>query len=199
MNDLIKEIDWQKVNDLIPAVIQDANTSQILMLGYMDSVALARTLKTKKIWFFSRSKNRLWMKGETSNDILKLKNIALDCDNDTLLIQAEPQGPTCHTSNISCFANSQENIFNELYEVINSRKQESPKTSYTSFLMNKGLKKICAKIAEESKEVIKAANQETDKRLIEESVDVLYHLFVLLNYKDLKIQDLIKEIRKRRK
>lgn len=194
-------IDWKKLESLLPAIIQDAYTKQVLMLGYMNRAAFAKTLRTKRVWFYSRSKKRLWMKGETSGNILRYKSFVFDCDKDALLIQAIPKGPTCHTRTPSCFgeAGSSEVIFDELFNIIKSRKRTMQKKSYTAYLFRKGLSKICAKIKEESSEVIQAAKRESKKRLIEESVDLLYHLFVLLAKKNISFSQFCREIKRRRK
>ncbi|MBT4120544.1 MAG: bifunctional phosphoribosyl-AMP cyclohydrolase/phosphoribosyl-ATP diphosphatase HisIE [Candidatus Magasanikbacteria bacterium] len=206
MKNVTKKINWKKTDDLIPTVIQDEQTNRVLMLGYMNKKALKKTIKTKKVWFFSRTKKRLWMKGEESKNYLLLKNIDLDCDNDTLLIKVKPIGPTCHSGLESCFDNKnmKKNIINvgiiaELYSVIEKRKKELPKNSYTTKMLEQGLSKMEEKIMEEAEEVCQAAKKETKQRLVEESVDVLYHLLVLLVYKDVKIEKILREIKKRRK
>lgn len=200
MKDLILKIDWKKCDGLVPAIIQDSENGLVLMLGFMDSNALKKTFKTKKVWFYSRSKKRLWMKGEESGNFLKFISASLDCDRDTLLIKAKPAGPTCHNGTPTCFGeNDISNIFDELFEVIADRRKKMPAESYTAFLFKKGLSKICAKVKEESGEVIKAAKQESKKRLVEESVDVLYHLFVLLAQKGVTLGRLKTEIKRRRK
>ncbi len=200
MNVVIKKINWDKNGGLVPAVIQDANTDTVLMLGYMSKQSLAKTLKTKKVWFFSRSKQRLWMKGETSGNILRLVNISTDCDSDTLLVKAKPTGPACHTGKYSCFGeNINTDELSGLFNIIADRKKQMPKNSYTTSLFKEGLYKICSKVAEESGEVIKAATKETKNRLIEESVDLLYHMFVLLVQKGIIYKDLEREIKKRKK
>jgi len=194
----LSKLDWKKGNGLLPAIIQHAKTRQVLMLGFMNEEALAKTLKTKKVWFYSRTKKRLWMKGETSKHILRVVDVKVDCDNDTLLISAIPNGPTCHTGAISCFDQDGKTFaLADLFEVIESRKKANPKDSYTAYLFSKGLAKICAKVKEESGEVIKAATRETRKRLIEESVDVLYHLFVLLSHKKIGLEEIEKEAARR--
>jgi len=199
MKNIIEKINWEKVNGLVPAIIQDIKTGRVLMLGYMNKIALKKTIKTKKVWFFSRTKNRLWQKGEKSGNFLKCVNISPDCDMDTLLISAIPSGQTCHMGAESCFGEKiSVGIVDELYSVIESRLVSMPKKSYTTFLFKKGIDKICAKIAEESGEVIKSAQKETRKRLVEESVDLLYHLFVLLVAKKIGLKDVLKEIYKRR-
>ncbi len=197
----LSKVDWKKGDGLIPAIIQDSKTGLVLMLGFMNKEALQKTLKTKKVWFYSRTRKRLWMKGETSKNILKLVDVKLDCDQDTLLIKAEPTGPTCHTGNWTCFDEEPEGqgILTELFALIESRKKKMPKDSYTTHLFSRGLKKICAKVEEESGEVIQAATQETKKRLIEESVDLLYHLFVLLVEKKIAFEEILEEVQLRRK
>ncbi len=199
MNDIVKKIDWKKVEGFVPAVIQSIVDGKVLMLGYMDKDALKRTLRTKKVWFYSRTKKRLWMKGESSGNILKFVSIDLDCDGDTLLVQVVPKGPTCHLGAVSCFGDeTYGNALSELYAVIEKRKKDMPKGSYTVSLFKKGVDKICAKIVEESGEVIKAAQKESKKRLVEESVDLLYHLFVLDSYKGVDLEEIIAEIIKRK-
>lgn len=199
MKNLITKIDWGKNNGLVPAIIQDADTNAVLMLGFMSKESLANTLKTKKIWFYSRSKKRLWMKGETSRNILNLVSIRPDCDNDALLIKAKPAGPTCHTGDYSCFKEKPKaDELAELFKVIQQRKVTMPKNSYTASLFKEGLDKIYLKVAEESLEVVQAAQKQTKTRLIEETVDLLYHLFVLLVEKNVSMEDVNKEIEKRK-
>jgi len=200
VKDLIKKINWNKSGGLVPAVVQDATTGAILMLGYMNKQSFAKTLKTKKVWFYSRSKKRLWMKGETSKNVLNLVEVKPDCDFDALLIKAKPAGPTCHKGKYSCFRKNQKvGDLSGLFETITNRKFQMPKGSYTAALFESGLYKICSKVAEESGEVIKAATKESKQRLIEESVDLLYHLFVLLVQKQVKLKELESEIKRRRK
>lgn len=197
--------DWKK--GLIPAIIQNAETGMVLMLGWMNHASLQKTLKTKKVWFYSRSKKRLWMKGEVSKNTLQVVTIDLDCDGDTLLIQAIPAGPTCHTGNKSCFQSKSPtkipapsaDILSELYTLIDDRKKNMPKKSYTTSLFSKGLLHICAKIYEEAAEVVKAATKETDQRLVEESADLLFHLFVLMTNQGLTLEQLKDELLKRQK
>ena len=171
----MKKINFIKGDGLVPAIIQDATTRQVLMLGFMNAEALQKTITDQKVTFWSRTKKRLWQKGEASGNFLKVVDIKTDCDADTILITAKPGGPTCHTGTQSCFADSDDAItsFEDLYKTILERSKEMPEGSYTAFLLKKGLKKICAKVKEESAEVIKAARSETHQRLIEESVDVL--------------------------
>lgn len=200
MKNFIEKIDWKKGRGLIPVIIQDAASNTVLMLGYMNQAALQKTLITKKVWFYSRSKKRLWMKGETSRNVLRFIKAKFDCDRDTLLVKVKPKGPTCHLGNFSCFNEGEKReIFSELFGVIMSRKKNMLQGSYTASLFQKGLLKICAKLKEESGEVITAAKRESRKRLIEESVDMLYHLFVLLVSKGITFEELTSEIKKRRK
>lgn len=187
------KIDWQKMNNLVPAVIQDYVTGQVYMLGYMNQESLNKTEETGFVWFYSRSKDRLWQKGETSGNTLKVKDISTDCDQDALLILVEPSGPVCHEGTDSCFKSSYHNAFANLYRVLESRKKEMPQDSYTSHLLQEGTDKICAKIDEESAEVINAAKNETKQRLIEESIDLIYHLFVLCVSQDIAQSDLEEE------
>ncbi len=200
--ELSKKINWEKVNNLIPAIIQNSLTGTVLMLGYMNSEALEKTLSTGNVWFYSRTKQRLWMKGEESKNTLTLKNIALDCDGDTLLIQAEPQGPTCHTGEMSCFARSAStsmapDMLSQLYATIQQRQRDLPAGSYTTELFTGGIPAIAAKVAEESAEVIQAAESETEQRVIEEASDVLYHLFVLCAARNVTLQNIQAELEKR--
>lgn len=200
MKNLTSQIDWKKCVGLVPAIIQNAENGTVLMMGYMSPSALEKTLKTKKVWFYSRTKKRLWMKGEISKNILRVESMRSDCDKDTLLVNVLPEGPTCHTGEVSCFGSSTfKNTFASLYEVILDRRSKMPKKSYTSFLFKKGTNKICEKIAEESEEVIRAAKKETKKRLIEESVDLTYHLFVLLAQKNITFAEFTAEIERRRR
>jgi len=194
------DLDWKKGGGLIPAIVQEAGTGVVLMLGYMNKEALTRTLDTKKVWFYSRSKKRLWMKGETSGNTLAFVDVKADCDRDTLLVKAVPHGPTCHTGAWSCFEDKHyANILEELYGVITERKQKMPQGAYTTTLFTEGLDKICAKVDEESGEVIEAAKKESKKRVIDESVDVLYHLFVLLVEREISLAELLDEVRRRRR
>ncbi len=200
---LLKQVNWKKMNDLVPAIIQDANWSRVLMLGYMNKESLKRSLEEGKVWFYSRSKQRLWQKGEKSGNFLKVENIYLDCDKDTLLVKAVPQGPVCHTGKVDCFGIGKDEIvleaFMDLFNVIEQRKKLMPQVSYTTSLFKEGLNKICTKIGEESGEVIKAATKETKQRLVSESVDLMYHLFVACVERGVGFSDLVGEINKRKK
>lgn len=195
-----KLINWEKIHGLLPAIVQHAQTGRVLMLGYMNQEALLKTLKTEKVWFFSRTKKRLWMKGETSGNYLSCMGMELDCDGDTMLVRAIPSGPTCHNGKDSCFAqDGVSNVFAELFGIIEERKKNMPRKSYTALLLKGGIAKICEKIDEESREVIRAARRESKKRLTEESVDLLYHLFVLCAARSVGLSDISTVIRTRDK
>lgn len=198
----IRKLNFQKMDGLIPAIIQDVKTKNVLMLGYMNEEALKRTIRNKKITFWSREKKRLWEKGEKSGNKLNLVSIRTDCDNDALLILVKPRGPACHTGKYSCFGNKKIidlAFLQELYNLILERKKELPKNSYTAFLFKKGLAKVLEKVEEESKELIFSAKKESKNRLIKESADLLYHLLVLLVEKKISLDDIIKELKRRRK
>lgn len=183
--------------ELIPVIIQNYLTSQVLMLGYMNEEAYAKTLETNDVWFYSRSKQRLWKKGESSGNVLRVVCLSIDCDNDTLLIQAEPAGPTCHTGLVSCFANADVPMLEELTNIIQDRKTAKPDESYTAKLLIGGVEAIGAKVEEEAGEVVRAAREESDQRVIEEAADVLYHLWVLLGYRDIRYTTVLKELKQR--
>jgi phosphoribosyl-ATP pyrophosphohydrolase/phosphoribosyl-AMP cyclohydrolase len=198
MRSLTKKINWKKTNGLAPAIIQDAANGIVLMLSYMDKRALVKTEKTGFIWLYSRTKQRLWKKGETSGNTLRVKSIKLDCDSDALLVKVTPTGPACHTGDTSCF--KEEKItdeIRELFSTIEKRKKELPKKSYTASLFRAGIDHIALKVSEESLEVVQAATKETKQRLVEETVDLLYHLFVLLIQRGVGLKVLEKEIKKR--
>lgn len=199
MKDIRAKVDWKKGDGFVPAIIQDATTSAVLMLGFMNREALGLTLKTGKVWFWSRSRQCLWMKGGVSKHILRVVSVDLDCDQDTLLLKVQPSGPTCHTGMPSCFG--RENVTSELRElftVIKSRKHTPLPNSYTSSLFRAGLDTICLKVAEEALETIQAAKEQTRTRLIEETTDLLYHLFVLLAAKKIQWKEIEGEVRKRK-
>lgn len=193
----VSSLNFEKLNGLIPAVIQDSITAVVLMVGFMSKESLKLTLKKKRVVFFSRTKNRLWEKGESSGNYLELVDVLLDCDNDSLLIKVKPNGPVCHTGDFSCFKDDEIENLNflvELSRLLLSRKKTLPKGSYTTSLFREGKKQILAKIKEESGEVIQAAEKETKKRLIEESADLIFHLMVLLTFKGLSIVDVVGEL-----
>ena len=178
-----EQLNFEKLGGIIPAIIQDAETKAVLMLGFMNKEALSKTIKNRKVTFWSRTKKRLWEKGETSGNALAALSITADCDNDALLISTKPTNPTCHTGAYSCFGTEKQGsleFLQQLYDLLAARKKDLPKNSYTASLFNQGLQKILDKVEEESSEVLQAAKKETRTRLIEESADLLYHLFVLL-------------------
>ena len=184
---------------LIPAIIQDVITKQVLMLGYMTEESLAKTKETKHVWFYSRSKQRLWEKGEVSKNYLNVVEIFEDCDSDTYLITVKPDGPTCHTGTVSCFGVTPKDSIAQTAAVVAERKLSAPAGSYTKTLFDAGLDRIVTKVAEESGEVIKAATKESEQRLIEETADVIYHLQVLLTQRGLAWQDVQAEFQRRQK
>ncbi len=195
------EIDFNKMGGLVPAIIQDAKTKNVLMLGFMNEEAYNKTIETKKVTFWSRSRNCLWTKGETSGNFLNLVDLKIDCDNDTLLVQANPIGPTCHKGTDTCWG--EENTYNpinfltELQDFIYQRKEEMPEGSYTTALFNKGTKRIAQKVGEEALETVIEAVSGTNEKLIYEASDILYHLIVLMADKGLRIEDVAAELLKR--
>jgi len=199
----IDTLDFEKGDGLIPAIIQDADNFQVLMLGYMNREALETTLEEERVTFYSRSKERLWTKGETSGNYLDLVDMQEDCDNDTLLILANPNGPTCHTGEKSCFhkktfkPKNKLDFLNELEELIISRKKERPKDSYTTYLFNKGLDKITQKVGEEAVETVIESKNKNKKKFIGEVADLIFHLMVLLVEKGVSLKKIIKRLRKR--
>ena len=186
---------------LVPAIIQDAVTKNLLMLGFMNEEAYQKTIDTKKVTFWSRTRNCLWTKGETSGNYLNLVDIRLDCDNDTLLVKVHPQGPTCHLGTDTCWG--EDNSLNpilflsELQNFIDKRHQEMPENSYTTSLFKKGINKIAQKVGEEATETIIEATNGTNEQLVYESSDLLYHLIVMLTAKGLSIEDVASELIKR--
>ena len=191
----LDNIDWDKVNGLVPAIVQDFKSSQVLMLGYMNKEALENTINTNFVHFYSRTKKRLWKKGETSGNVLLLNDIQLDCDRDTLLIKASNEGPTCHLGQYSCFGEEEFNI-SKLEKIIESRLDDPSEESYTSSLFNKGIKEIAKKVNEEAGEVSISAVS-NDGRVIEESADLLFHLLVLLKNQNIGFENIIVELEKR--
>lgn len=185
----------------MPAIVQDADTKTVLMLGYMNEEALQKTIETKKVTFWSRSRNTLWTKGETSGNFLNLVDIKIDCDQDTLLVKAIPDGPTCHKGTDTCWAETNEKnpllFFSFLQDFIEKRKEEMPEGSYTTKLFNSGVNKMAQKVGEEALETVIEACNGTNDKLVYEGADMLYHLLVLLTEKGLRIEDLAKELMKR--
>ncbi len=194
-------IDYEKNNGLVPAIIQDAITNKVLMLGYMNEAAVKKTIETNLVTFFSRSKQRLWTKGEDSGNVLNLVNIKLDCDNDTLLVQVNPKGPTCHKGSDTCWntANSQSYGFlSELEAVIESRKNsKSENKSYVASLFAKGINKIAQKVGEEAVEVVIEAKDDDKTLFLDESADLLFHYLILLKAKGFELNDVVNVLKSR--
>ena len=194
-------VDFEKQGGLVPAIIQDAKTKNVLMLGYMNKQALDKTLLTKKVTFWSRSRNCLWTKGETSGNYLNLVDVKVDCDNDTLLIQALPDGPTCHTGTDTCWGEANERnpllFLTDLQDFINRRHEEMPEGSYTTSLFKDGINRIAQKLGEEALEAVIEATNGSRVKLVYEASDMIYHLIVLLTQKGLRIEDIAKELQTR--
>ncbi len=202
------EIDFYKMDGLVPAIIQDAQTDKVLMLGFMNEEAYKKTVETGKVTFWSRTRNTLWTKGETSGNFLNVVEILNDCDQDTLLIKANPVGPVCHTGADTCWneknphkpANSKDNallFLSELQDFIEKRHEEMPEGSYTTSLFKDGLNRMAQKVGEEALELVIEACNGTNERMIYEGSDMLYHLIVLLTSKGLRIEDMAAELRER--
>ena len=197
------KIDFTKNNGLIPAIIQDNETKTVLMLGYMNQEALDKTLETQKVTFFSRSKNRLWTKGEESGNFLNLVSIKNDCDKDTLLIQVNPVGPTCHTGSDTCWQeenNSSYSFLSKLEHTIQERKENATsEKSYVASLFEKGMNKIAQKVGEEAVEVVIEAKDTNDDLFLSESADLLFHYLILLQAKGYKLNDVVEVLKSREK
>lgn len=199
----IETLAWGKQDGLLPAIVQDADSRRVLMLGYMSREALAKTLELRLVTFFSRSRQRLWTKGESSGHVLSLVDLEVDCDNDSLLLQARPQGPTCHLGTQSCFPSAPGNdsgrdVLGDLDDLIRSREAERPPGSYTTTLFDSGIKRIAQKVGEEGLETALAAVVEDDEALLGEAADLLYHLIVLLRARGLSTTDALAVLAKRR-
>jgi len=197
----ISKLNFSKLNGLIPAIIVDDSSDKILMLGFMNKEALRISIESGKVTFFSRTKNELWTKGETSGNFLLIKKIISDCDDDTIIIYAEPQGPTCHLGDYSCFNIPNENInfLLKLSELVNQRKKDLPENSYTTKLFKEGSDRIIQKVGEEATEVIIAAKNKSKQQIIYETADLLYHLIVMLSDNELNLRDIVKELESRHK
>ncbi len=194
------EIDFDKTGGLVPVIIQDEQTLEVLMLGYMNQEAYDKTVKENIVTFFSRTKNRLWTKGETSNNFLHVKSVTIDCDNDTLLIKVKADGPTCHTGDRSCFKTEyNQNFILELEAIIADRYENPVESSYVNKLRTKGLNKIAQKVGEEGVETVIAALAETEVDMINESSDLIFHLLVLLREKGLSLETIAKNLEQRHK
>ncbi|HCE47896.1 MAG TPA: bifunctional phosphoribosyl-AMP cyclohydrolase/phosphoribosyl-ATP diphosphatase [Prevotellaceae bacterium] len=196
-------IDFNKLNGLVPAIIQDADTKNVLMLGFMNEEAYRKTLETKKVTFYSRTRKRLWTKGEESGHFLHLVDIKNDCDNDTLLVKVHPEGPTCHTGSDTCWGEKNESnplqFLSELQDFIEKRHREMPEGSYTTSLFKDGLNRMAQKVGEEALEAVIEAVNGSDERLVYEASDMFYHLIVLLTAKGLRIEDVASELASRHK
>ncbi|MEQ8472290.1 MAG: bifunctional phosphoribosyl-AMP cyclohydrolase/phosphoribosyl-ATP diphosphatase HisIE [Marinoscillum sp.] len=194
--------DFEKGGGLLPAIVQDHITGKVLMLGYMNAEALKQTQETGKVTFYSRSKERLWVKGETSGNHLILKEIAEDCDKDTILIKAEPHGPTCHTGADTCFNEVNSNpvaFLNQLTAIIEDRKANPSEDSYTASLFKLGINKVAQKVGEEAVEVVIEAKDDNEDLFLNESADLLFHLMVLLAHKGYSLDDVVKVLEGRHK
>lgn len=194
------KIDFKKYNDgLVPAIVQDIATSKVLMLGFMNEDALHKTEETGKVTFFSRTKNRLWTKGEESGNFLELKSMSVDCDNDTLLIKVHPVGPVCHTGADTCWSekNHSDNFLLYLEEIIALRRKASVDESYVAKLFAKGMNKIAQKVGEEAVELVIEAKDNNEELFLNEAADLMFHYLVLLNAKGYKLQDVISILQKR--
>ncbi|MGY6397974.1 bifunctional phosphoribosyl-AMP cyclohydrolase/phosphoribosyl-ATP diphosphatase HisIE [Vibrio parahaemolyticus] len=204
VSSLSERINWEKVDGLVPAIVQDFQSSQVLMMGYMNQDALAKTGETGQVTFFSRTKERLWTKGETSGNVLQLVNISLDCDNDTLLVRVNPIGPTCHTGTTTCWdgdaqEESQMVWLHQLEQLLAARKSADPYSSYTASLYARGTKRISQKVGEEGVEVALAATSGDKAELVCESADLIYHLLVLLQDQGLSMNDVVNKLKERHK
>lgn len=193
-------IDFDKMNGLVPAIVQDATTRQVLMLGFMNEAAYRKTIETKKVTFWSRTRQTLWTKGETSGNFLNLVDIKIDCDNDTLLVKVTPEGPVCHTGTDTCWGETNDLqpllFLRELQDFIDKRHKEMPEGSYTTKLFRDGVNRIAQKVGEEALETVIEACSGGDK-LVYEASDLLYHLVVLLTSKGLRIEDVVSELHQR--
>jgi phosphoribosyl-AMP cyclohydrolase / phosphoribosyl-ATP pyrophosphohydrolase len=196
----LDKIDFEKQNGLVPAIIVDATTKQILMLGFMNREALAQTIEKQKVIFFSRTKNRLWLKGETSQNYLNVVSMNSDCDNDTLLIYAKPDGPTCHTGSYSCFSevdNNNVQFLAYLFNLVKQRKIDLPEKSYTTTLFRRGSDRIIQKVGEEAVETVIAAKNKDRVEIVNESSDLVFHLLVMLADQGIDFTEIVSNLQKR--
>lgn len=193
-------IDFEKVNGLVPVIIQDNRTMQVLMLGYMNAEALEKTISEEKVTFFSRTKNRLWTKGEESGNFLYVKSISQDCDHDALLVKVVPTNVVCHTGSFSCFGEKEHKGFlYELYETISERIDTNDPNSYTNKLYRRGINKVAQKVGEEAVEVVIEAKDHNDDLFLNESADLLYHFLILLKAKGFRLEDVESVLQSRAK
>jgi phosphoribosyl-ATP pyrophosphohydrolase/phosphoribosyl-AMP cyclohydrolase len=197
----VSKINFNKFNGLVPTIIVDNDSEKVLMLGFMNDESLSKTIETGKTTFYSRSRKSLWTKGETSGNYLFVKKILTDCDNDSLLIYADPSGPTCHTGNYSCFSleKSGINFLEKLNDLVKQRKVELPENSYTTKLFKEGSDRIIQKVGEESVEVVIAAKNKSRKEIVYESADLLFHLLVMLTDNNIELKDVVSELESRHK
>ena len=196
-------VDFSKSDGLVPAIVQDADTGAVLMLAYMNREALTQTLARKRAVFFSRSKQRLWEKGETTGHTLDVLDVAADCDNDTLLVTARPRGPACHNGTLTCFGDESRSaatgiaFLAKLESVIEQRATQKPEDSYTARLLGKGINKVAQKVGEEGVETALAGANEPEQKVVEESADLLFHLLVLLRARGIPLQRVVRELEAR--
>jgi len=198
--DNIPALAWEKMDNLLPCMVQDANSGKLLMQGYVNQDAIVKTLETENVTFFSRSKQRLWTKGETSGNTLRLVQISCDCDSDAVLVLANPQGPTCHTGSETCWLEADcadYSFLAQLETLIAERKDADPDSSYTAKLYASGIKRIAQKVGEEGVETALAATVQDHEELKNEAADLIYHLMVLLQASDLSVRDVVQVLRKR--
>lgn len=194
------EIDFNKGRGLVPVIVQDADNMNVLMLAYMNREAYERSLETRRATFFSRSRQEIWEKGETSGNWLEVKDLSVDCDGDTLLLKVDPKGPVCHTGTDTCFGdikNRNISFLGKLDNIIAARKNELPENSYTTALFKAGVNKVAQKVGEEAVELIIEAKDDNDELFLNEAADLLYHLLVLLRHKGFSINDVISVLEKR--
>lgn len=194
--EMIEKIKWGQ-DSLLPAVVQDYISGQVLMVAYMNPESLAKTIDTGETWFWSRSRQELWHKGEISGNTQRVVNLALDCDQDTLLVTVEAQGPACHLGTTSCFKEGSDLLLPSLQGVIKDRNQNRPEGSYTTYLFEQGIDKILKKVGEEATEVVIAAKNPQDQELVKESADLLYHLLVLFEERQIDFRQVLEVLKER--
>ncbi len=201
MNNIIEQLDFDKVNGLVPCIIQDVDSNKVLMLGYMNQAAIEKTVSSKKVTFFSRTKKRLWTKGETSGNYLILKDILVDCDRDSLLVKVSPTGPVCHKGTDTCFNETNNKPFDLAYleNVIESRKSMDSNVSYVASLFDKGINKIAQKVGEEAVEMVIESKDNNDDLFLNEGADLLFHYLILLNAKGFNLTDINNILKERHK
>jgi len=199
MNDILQKAKFG-ADGLIPAIVQDARTREVLTVAFMNKESLELTIQKQETYFWSRSRQQLWHKGETSGNSQRVTRLSLDCDNDAILVEVEPRGPACHTGSYSCFGTDPtlEGVLQELYAVIEERKENRPEGSYTTYLFNSGLDKILKKVGEESTETIVAAKNSDSRRLVSETGDLIYHLLVLMVERGVTLEEISRELKERR-